>query len=178
MDHCSLCASIAFFPVSWKLSKMLDWPFPEYWGKLAAHPSSCLNSFWLSFTQKRKKCVISKLFIFLLSQTQFQLRRASNISVVGDFWGLKGQCLVGKNIVLGHFLYRPPPRKMKKNVDMKHNPSVCPICRVVIQAGPAPGLYCHSSLFFESGTLSYVIPWEMCTFHFAVLSTMAALPSG
>lgn len=48
--------------------------------------------------------------------------------------------------------------------------------QVAIHAGPAPGLYFHSSLFFES--LSYIIPREMCTFHFAVLSTMAALSSG
>lgn len=94
-NNSSLSASIAFFPVSWKLSKVLGWPFPEYWGKLAEHHSSSPNTFLMSFIKKIKNwLIISKLFIFLLSQSQFQLRGTSNISVVGDCWGLKGQWLV------------------------------------------------------------------------------------
>lgn len=105
LPHWSLL--LAYFPVNWKLSKVLGWPFPEYWDKLAAHHSSFLNSFWLSFTKKRKKwLIISKQFIFLLFQSKIQLRGTSDISVVGDFWGLKW--LVEKSIFQGHFFSMDP----------------------------------------------------------------------
>lgn len=130
--------------------------------------------------------VVIKQFLLLVSCFQFQLRRTSN-SCQWCSWA-EGPVVTGKPHISGIFpLHASPPGNWGKKAYLEHIPfdglyvqdgSQGRTCAwLVLSLFPIYWVWHFALLEMILVECSFVIPWHKCTFHFAVISTMAALLS-